>query len=157
MVQRTNPRQNLKGEKEPTKPPPSKTKKLEPEAVHAFFDETYGTNNERLPSWQQLCHDLGKQPGTSITQCKKVRRYHKRAPLTSADLSTDRQERARQHLALRRRQTGWQCDPSLPIDYCSAQGRPQMSLQACLGEEERVHEGAAEAHLVKRDSMSAGW
>lgn len=28
------------GEKEPTKPPPSRTKKLEPEAVHAFFDET---------------------------------------------------------------------------------------------------------------------
>ena len=41
-------------------------------AVKAYFDEHYGSDATKLESWQALCADCDIEPGTSITQCKKV-------------------------------------------------------------------------------------
>lgn len=40
------------------------------------FDSEYGTNYNRLESWQNLCTEVGIERLSSITQCKKVRKSH---------------------------------------------------------------------------------
>jgi hypothetical protein len=41
--------------------------------VRMEFDSEYGTNYNRLESWQKLCTEVGIERLSSITQCKKVR------------------------------------------------------------------------------------
>ena len=41
-------------------------------AVKGHFEIHYGSDATKLESWQALCADCGEEPGTSITQCKKV-------------------------------------------------------------------------------------
>lgn len=49
------------------------------EDVIDYFNETYGTDASRLEKWQQLCRDLSKPAGPSITQCKKVSKKSKQS------------------------------------------------------------------------------
>lgn len=46
------------------------------EAIVGELEVLYGTNNEKLEKWQELCRDVGIDPAPpSITQCKKVCRH----------------------------------------------------------------------------------
>lgn len=49
-------------------------------AVVVDFEKNYGRDESKLVAWQMLCTDVGKEAGTSIRQCKKVRRCTRICP-----------------------------------------------------------------------------
>jgi hypothetical protein len=49
--------------------------KHRPDAIAGELEVFYGTNAEKLEKWQELCRDVGIEPGTSNKKCKEVCRH----------------------------------------------------------------------------------